>query len=60
MTINQLNYLRMVITRRGVMNANPGAWNTNAKIVASKTSVESLYAAILSDAGIQESEIILG
>jgi hypothetical protein len=39
------------------MNANPGAWNTNAKIVASKTSVESLYAAILSDAGIQESEI---
>ena len=57
MTKNQLNYLRMVITRRGVMNATPGAWNTNAKIVASKTNVENLYAAILTDAGIQESDL---
>jgi len=47
----------MVITRRGVMNASPGVWNTNAKIVAAKTNVENLYAAILTDAGIQESEI---
>jgi len=57
MTKNQLNYLRMVITRRGVMNATPGAWNTNAKISTAKTNVENLYTAILSDVGIQESDL---
>jgi hypothetical protein len=39
------------------MNASSGAWNTNAKIVVAKTNVENLYAAILTDAGIQESDL---
>jgi hypothetical protein len=59
MTNAQLNYLRMVITRRGVLNipSNQSLWNTNTKIVSANTSVETILAQILADAGIQEQDI---
>jgi len=57
MTNRDLNYLRMVVTRKGVMNANTALWSGNIKISATKTAVESLYTQILTDAGMQEEDI---
>lgn len=59
MSNGQFNYLRMVITRRDLMNLliYAGLWNTNAKISAAKAYVEALFAQILTDAGIQEEDI---
>jgi hypothetical protein len=59
MTNEEINYLRMVVTRKGVMNLPnfTALWSGNAKIVATKNDVESLLAQILTDAGIQEEDI---
>ena len=57
MTNRELNYLRMAVTRKSVMNAFPAIWSGNAKIVATKNDVESILALILTDAGIQEEDI---
>jgi len=57
MTNRELNYLRMAITKKSVMNAFPALWSGNAKISAAKVSVEAILAQILTDAGIQEEDI---
>jgi hypothetical protein len=57
MTNRELNYLRMAVTRKGVMNANTTLWAGNAKISTAKSDVETLLAQIMTDAGIQEENI---
>lgn len=57
MTNGQFNYLRMFLVRRGILNANQVIVTGNAKLAAYKQLTEQIFAQILADAGIQESDI---